>query len=248
MKADPMSVEHKTVGEVVAADYRKAEVFKRFGIDFCCGGGRTVEEACQKKGIAYSTLENELFKVEQENESAEPMNFHEWDARVLVDHILSVHHSYVRENIPLLKEFTTKVARVHGHANPEVVAIAELFGEVATELEEHMMKEEQILFPYIKRLAGLQGQNEPVHRPPFGTVRNPITMMELEHERAGEILSEIRRVSHDFTPPEHACTTYRVAYFKLQEFEADLHKHIHLENNILFPCAIALEQRPSSPS
>ena len=110
------------------------------------------------------------------------------------------------------------------------------------------MKEEQILFPYIKRLAGIQRQNEPVHRPPFDTVRNPITMMELEHERAGETLAEIRRVSHDFTPPEHACTTYRVAYFKLQEFEADLHKHIHLENNILFPCAIALEHRPSSPS
>jgi len=146
MKADPMSVEHKTVGELVAADYRKAEVFKRFGIDFCCGGGRTVEVACQKKGIPYSTLEN-----------------------------------------------------------------------------------------------------EPGQRPPFGTVRNPITMMEVEHEHAGEILAEIRSLSHDFTPPEHACTTYRVAYFKLQEFEADLHKHIHLENNILFPSAIALEQQPSSP-
>ena len=243
-----MSVEHKTVGELVAADYRKAEVFKRFGIDFCCGGGRTVEEACQKKGIPYSTLENELLKVEQENGSSDLMNFHEWDPRVLIDYILSVHHSYVRENIPLLKEFTTKVARVHGHAHPEVVAIAELFGEVATELEEHMMKEEQILFPYIKRLAGVQRQNKPMHRPPFGTVRNPISMMEFEHERAGEILAEIRRLSHDFTPPEHACTTYRVAYFKLEEFEADLHKHIHLENNILFPRAIALEQPLSSPS
>ena len=248
MKADPLSVEHKTVGELVAADYRKAEVFKRFGIDFCCGGGRTVEEACQKKGIPYSTLENELLKMEQENGSSDLMNFHEWDARVLIDYILSIHHRYVRENIPLLKEFITKVARVHGHAHPEVVAIAALFGEVASELEAHMIKEEQILFPYIKRLAGIQGQNEPVHRPPFGTVRNPITMMELEHERAGEILAEIRRVSHHFTPPEHACTTYRVAYFKLEEFEADLHKHIHLENNILFPCAIALEQPSSSPS
>ncbi len=248
MKAEPMSVELKTIGELVAADYRKAEVFKRFGIDFCCGGGRTVKVACQKKGIPYSTLENELLKVEQENESPDLMNFHEWDARVLMDYILSVHHSYVRENIPLVKEFTTKVARVHGHAHPEVVAIAELFGEVAVELEQHMMKEEQILFPFIKRLAGLQGERKPGHHPSFGTVRNPIRMMELEHERAGEILAEIRRLSHDFTPPEHACTTYRVAYFKLQEFEADLHKHIHLENNILFPSAIALEQPTSSPS
>lgn len=242
MEADPINVEQQTVGALVAADYRKAEVFKRFGIDFCCGGGRTVKEACEKQGVSYSDLEAELLKMQHQDDVTEPMNFNAWDPRLLVDYILYTHHTYVRENIPLLQEFTAKVAKVHGHANPEVVEIAALFGEMAVELEQHMMKEERILFPYVKRLAGLRGLQEPMGQPPFGTVQNPIRMMELEHERAGEIMAEIRRLSHDFTPPDHACTTYRVSYFKLEEFEADLHKHIHLENNILFPKALAAEQ------
>lgn len=248
METQRVSLKHQTVGALVAADYRKAEVFKRFGIDFCCGGGRTVEEVCEKKSINYSTLESELFKVEQEDRSPESPNFNAWDPHLLVEYILSVHHHYVRESIPLLKEFTTKVARVHGHANPEVIAIAEVFGEVAAELEAHMIKEEQVLFPSIQQMAGAQEEHKPLPRPPFGTVRNPISMMEHDHERAGALMAEIRRLSDDFTPPDHACTTYRVAYFKLEEFEADLHKHVHLENNILFPKAIALEQPPSSPS
>ena len=242
MEADSINVEQQTVGALVAADYRKAEVFKRFGIDFCCGGGRTVKEACEKQGVSYSDLEAELLKMQHPDDVTEPMNFNAWDPRLLVDYILYTHHTYVRENIPLLQEFTAKVAKVHGHANPEVVEIAALFGEMAVELEQHMMKEEHILFPYVKRLAGLRGLQEPMGQPPFGTVQNPIRMMELEHERAGEIMAEIRRLSHDFTPPDHACTTYRVSYFKLEEFEADLHKHIHLENNILFPKALAAEQ------
>ena len=241
MEANPINFEQQTVGALVAADYRKAEVFKRFGIDFCCGGGRTVKEACAKQGVVYADLEAELLMAQQQDD-AEPMNFNEWDPRLLVDYIIHTHHSYVRENIPLLKEFTAKVAKVHGHADPEVVEIAALFGEVAVEMEQHMMKEEYILFPYIKQLAGIRKQQEPMGRPPFGTVQHPIRMMELEHERAGEIMAEIRRLSHDFTPPDHACTTYRVSYFKLEEFEADLHKHIHLENNILFPQAMAAEQ------
>ncbi len=242
MQIDEMNLEHTTVGALVAADYRKAEVFKRFGIDFCCGGGRTVGEACEKKGVPYNTLERELLKVKQDKGSPEPTNYHEWDPRVLIDHILSIHHVYVRENIPLLKEFSTKVARVHGQANPEVVEIAELFDEVGNELETHMKKEEQILFPYIKRLGDAREQQEPLDHPSFGSVENPIRMMELEHERAGEIMAEIRRLSDDYTPPEHACTTYRVSYFKLEEFEADLHRHIHLENNVLFPMARAIER------
>lgn len=242
MQIDEMDIEHITVGALVAADYRKAEVFKRFGIDFCCGGGRTVKEACEKKGVSVNMLENELREVTQKGSSSEPLNVHEWDPRQLVEHILSVHHSYVRENIPLLKEFTTKVARVHGQANPEVVEIADLFGEVGNELETHMMKEEQILFPYIKRLVDPQKQRQALGLPPFSSVDHPIRMMELEHEHAGEIMAKIRRLSNNFTPPEHACTTYQVAYFKLEEFEADLHRHIHLENNILFPMAKAIEQ------
>ena len=177
-----------------------------------------------------------------QGEAAEAINFNELDPRFLVDYILNIHHAYVRKNAPLLIEFTTKVARVHGQANPEVIEIAELFKELVSELELHMMKEENILFPYIKRLVAFQGSNKAWDKPPFGSVQNPISMMEMEHEHAGNAMAEIRKLSNHFTPPEHACTTYRVSYLKLKEFEEDLHKHVHLENNILFPKASALEQ------
>ena len=153
-----------------------------------------------------------------------------------------MHHKYVADNIPLLREFTAKVARVHGEAHPEVVEIARLFEAVAAELEQHMMKEENILFPYIKQLAQADSSRQ-ITPPPFGTVGNPIRMMEMEHENAGNILKKIGELSGGFVPPPDACNTYRVSYLKLREFEADLHQHIHLENNILFPKAIELESR-----
>ncbi|WP_457653259.1 iron-sulfur cluster repair di-iron protein [Rhodocaloribacter sp.] len=229
----------RTVADLVAEDYRKAGVFKKHGIDFCCGGGRTVRAVCEKKGLAYEALEAELRQVEQ----APPVHDDAaWTLDGLVRHIVETHHGYVRENIPLIREFTAKVARVHGHANPEVVRIAGLFDAVAAELAAHMMKEEQVLFPYIERLAAARRDGKRPERPFFGTVQNPIRMMEAEHETAGDLMKEIRRLSADYTPPAHACNTYRVAYFKLEEFEADLHRHIHLENNILFPRATTLER------
>ncbi len=229
----------KTVAELVAEDYRKAGVFKKHGIDFCCGGGRSVRAVCEKKGLDYETLAAELRQVEQAPPAHDDAA---WTLDGLVRHIVETHHRYVRENIPLIREFTAKVARVHGHANPEVVRIAELFDAVAAELEVHMMKEEQVLFPYIERLAAAQRHGERPARPSFGTVQNPVRMMVAEHEEAGDLMKEIRRLSDDFTPPAHACNTYRVAYFKLEEFEADLHRHIHLENNILFPRAETVEE------
>ena len=229
----------KTVAELVAEDYRKAGVFKKHGIDFCCGGGRSVRAVCEKKGLDYETLAAELRQVEQAPPAHDDAA---WTLDGLVRHIVETHHRYVRENIPLIREFTAKVARVHGHANPEVVRIAELFDAVAAELEVHMMKEEQVLFPYIERLAAAQRHGERPARPFFGTVQNPVRMMVAEHEEAGDLMKEIRRLSDDFTPPAHACNTYRVAYFKLEEFEADLHRHIHLENNILFPRAETVEE------
>ena len=245
-KTETVEIRHQTVGELVADDYRKAEVFKQFGIDFCCGGGQTVSEVCRKKGLSFDLLANELQKIEDDAVGSEPHDANTWDLDVLVEYVVNVHHKYVRANIPLLKEFTTKVARVHGHANPEVTRIATFFAELAAELELHMMKEERILFPYIKQMVEDQKRNAPRQYAPFGSVQNPVRMMEHEHDRAGSIMREIRQASQGFTPPEHACTTYRVSYFKLEEFEADLHRHIHLENNILFPKAIALEQRLST--
>ena len=237
-----MNLSVETVGDLVAADFRKAEVFKRHGIDFCCGGGRTVAAACEKKGVPLTQIEAELLQAEQKSIKNEPLQFSDWDSRKLVDYIIQTHHRYVQDNIPLLTEFTAKVAKVHGHAEPELVEIAELFVEMAAELDSHMMKEEQILFPYIKQLAAMSENGGVENPPPFGTVQNPIQMMEQEHEHAGDLLAKIRLLSNDFTPPEHACTTYRVTYSKLAEFESDLHMHIHLENNILFPKAIKAEQ------
>lgn len=228
------------VGELVAKDYRKATVFKKYGIDFCCGGGRTVEEACAKKGIDSNKLLQELIDVEKAEEKAE--NFDEWTLSALIDYIVRKHHKYIEENIGPVMEFAGKVAKVHGNANPEVVEINELFKKMAEELVVHMRKEELMLFPYIKNLekAVVEGLEKPVAI--FGTVRNPIEVMIKDHDDSGEIMEKINRLSNGYQPPAHACNTYRVLYAKLNEFENKLHEHVHLENNILFPKAIKLEQ------
>lgn len=230
----------RTIGELVAEDYRRATVFKQNGIDFCCGGGRTLEAACEKKGLSLQGMQRALKDAEQKR-AAPSTRPSAWALDFLADYIVNEHHTYVRESIPLLQEFTHKVARVHGNAHPEAIEIARLFDELAGELSRHMQKEEQVLFPYVKVLVAAHKHEHAPEQPAFGSVQHPIQMMVHEHERAGEILREIRRLSHDFTPPEHACNTYRVSYAKLQEFEEDLHRHIHLENNILFPKAAALE-------
>ncbi len=237
-----MNLKDKTVGQLVAEDYSKAEVFKKYGIDFCCGGGRTVQDVCEKKGVDYAVLEKELLNTGRKNANGDNLNANEWQLDFLADYIVNVHHTYVRNNIPHLLEYADKVAKVHGNANPETVKIHALLSEVASELQTHMMKEEKVLFPYIKRLVSARQEQAHPEQPPFGTVQNPVRMMETEHEHAGNILKEIRALSNDFTPPAHACNTYRVLYFKLQEFEDDLHRHVHLENNILFPKAIEMER------
>lgn len=235
--------EDVTVAELVTEDYRKAQVFRKFGIDFCCGGKKTVKAACDDKQLDYDQLEKALLAVEQSEDTANGKNFLEWNIDFLADYIVNVHHSYIRESIPLLLEFTQKVARVHGEKHPETVEIAGLFQEAASELDQHMMKEERILFPYIKHLQVAGKSGRPFTRPPFGTAENPIRMMESEHDDAGGIMKKIRELSRGFSPPEQACNTYRVSYFKLKEFEEDLHQHIHLENNILFPKTLELERQ-----
>ncbi len=232
----------QTIGELVAKNYRLAGVFKKFDIDFCCGGKKTLAEVCAEKGIEWDTLVAEVEKAAAAKEDHEH-NYEQWEVDFLADYIVNVHHRYVRENIPPMREYTAKVARVHGDVHPEVVEIARLFEEVASELEQHMMKEEHILFPYLKQLAAAERTGETAPHPPFGTVENPIRLMEQEHEHAGNLMKQIRQLSNNFVPPEDACNTYRVSFAKLNEFEEDLHHHIHLENNILFPRAIEIEQR-----
>ncbi|MCE7924606.1 MAG: iron-sulfur cluster repair di-iron protein [Haliscomenobacteraceae bacterium CHB4] len=230
-----------TVGEMVVADYRKAEVFRKYGIDYCCGGKKPLEETCRKKGIDPQVVQKELDALDM-LPAEEQQHFDEWALDMLADYIVERHHRYVVESLPMLYELTAKVARVHGDRHPELVEIARLFDDVAVELQMHMHKEERMLFPYISTLAANLREGKPAPVPVFGSVENPIRMMEAEHESAGGNMEEIRRLSSDYTPPADACTSYRVLFAKLDEFEQDLHQHVHLENNILFPKAIQMEK------
>lgn len=232
------STKEASIGELVAKDLRKAEVFKKFNIDFCCGGKKTLSQVCNDKQINIKEVETELEKLDSTTESVS-QNYNEWSLDFLVDFIINTHHKYVKNSLPVLLEYTAKVAKVHGKEHLEVVAIYDLFKEASDELNSHMMKEENVLFPYIKQLVNEKNLiNEGCS---FGTVKNPIRMMEHEHDVVGNIFKTIRELSNDYTPPEDACTTYKLSYKKLEEFENDLHQHIHLENNILFPKSIKLE-------
>jgi regulator of cell morphogenesis and NO signaling len=229
-----------TIGELVAQDWRKAEVFKKYGIDYCCGGKRTIAEACEKKGIDPNLVEVELQQLE--TRPANPSNnFDRWELDFLIDYILNNHHKYVADAIPFLDELSAKVYRVHGDNHLELIDIEQYTQDVIQELTMHMQKEEMILFPYIKELVKVKKDNSPMAPPPFGTIANPIRMMEAEHTSAGDAMKAIEELSNSFTPPVDACMSYRVLFAKLQEFQNDLHQHIHLENNILFPKALKLE-------
>jgi len=234
-----ITIENKTVAEVVSDNIKTAHIFKKYGIDFCCGGGITIDKACEKKQVDYAQITKELLAVDA---APKAYNYNNWALDFLIDHIINVHHTYVEESIPLILQYSNRVAEVHGHHYAEVIEINKLFTEVANELASHMKKEEIILFPYIKKLINLKKDGGYVVPPPFGTVNNPVNMLETEHENAGDIFKEIARLTNNYTPPEEACNTFRALYAKLDEFEQDLHQHIHLENNILHPKAILLEQ------
>jgi regulator of cell morphogenesis and NO signaling len=239
-------LENTTIAELVANDYRTAEIFKKHKIDFCCGGKKSMAKACAEKNIDPQQLEEEILSLQ--NKTNQPAhNFNEWGLGFLADYIQQVHHTYVNNNLNLISEFADKVARVHGEHAPETKEIAGLWREVVAELTMHMKKEELLLFPYIKNLERFS-KGEISHLPSshFRTIKNPISMMEQEHDLAGSLMKSIAVLSNDFTPPAHACNTYIVLYAKLKEFQDDLFQHIHLENNILFPKAILLEDAFSS--
>ena len=233
--------ETKTVAEVVSENIKASNVFKKHGIDFCCGGGISIEKACEKNGVDYTALEKELIAVDETPNRSHDYN--SWELDFLIDHIVNIHHSYVAESLPIILEYSNKVATVHGHHYAEVIEINKLFTEAANELAEHMKKEELILFPFIKQLIKANREGTLAPQPPFGTVNNPINMMEAEHETVGDIFKKIAKLTKNFTPPEDACNTFRALYASLDEFEQDLHQHIHLENNILHPKGIVLENK-----
>jgi regulator of cell morphogenesis and NO signaling len=235
------NIRNKSVGEIVKLDFRAADVFSSYGIDFCCGGKISVAEACANAKTDESLIISALENLKNQTGSA-VHDFDSWNIGFLADYIIHTHHQYVSKAIPQILPLAQKVADVHGEHHSEVVVINELFNDLADELLSHMQKEEQILFPYIKKLVVDESAGNCADSACFGTVIGPISVMEQEHENAGVNLKKLYQLSNGYTPPEDACNTFRVLYGKLKEFEDDLHRHIHLENNILFPKAIEMEQ------
>lgn len=232
----------QTLGQLAAEDIRKARVFKKYDLDFCCGGTATLKDACTKKGLDIARLEQELRDADTMSASR-PFLYNEWPLDFLADYIVNIHHGYVKENLPDLKFYAEKVAKAHGRHHPELIQIQRLVKDVDDELTQHLLKEEKILFPYIKALTTAAKTGQPLHQAGFVTVQYPIRMMETEHEIVGKNLARIRELSADYLLPEGACNSYRLLYRLLEEFEDDLHVHVHLENNILFPKALELENR-----
>jgi regulator of cell morphogenesis and NO signaling len=230
---------HSSVRDIVAEDFRAAAVFERFGIDFCCGGRRSLGEACRAVQVDPLDVLIEVNAACARKEGMTP-RFAEWGPDALVAYIVREHHGYVRRALPVLLAHTRKVAAVHGDRHPELATIAKVFEAVADEMAAHMDKEERVLFPFIDALALAVRLGEPIPAAPFGAVDNPIAVMEQEHESAGKAMARIRELSRDYTLPLDACSTWRVCFGELQAFEHDLHIHVHLENNVLFPKARAL--------
>lgn len=223
----------QTVGQIVADDYRASQIFRAKGMDFCCGGKKTLSSVCKAKNIELDEVLKELSAL-QDSET-EQHHFNEWNLDFLADYIVQNHHSYVRKMLPELKFYADKVARVHGDSYPQLLEVLEKVDQLSYELLDHLEKEEIDLFPQIKEMV--QQKNSGLAK---GSL---LEILEAEHENAGEIMSEIESLTDNFTPPEDACASFRVLFKNLEGFQKDLHKHVHLENNILFPKALELESR-----
>jgi regulator of cell morphogenesis and NO signaling len=235
----------KTVRELALENPAATRVFEKLGIDYCCGGNQSLEAACRAANLPIEQVLNSLELAEQSVRATQ--SDRDWQTAPLADlvaHIKTTHHKYTREEIARLGPLFDKVCAVHGKNHPELLDVCTSFQGLAGELVMHMMKEEMVLFPYIVRMEEAVIQREPVLPPPFGSVGNSIHMMESEHESAGKALRAMREASQGYAPPPDVCVSYQTLYQALAGFEADLHQHIHLENNILFPRAIAMEPKP----
>ena len=232
--------ENQIIGELVAKDYRTASVFKKYSIDFCCQGNRTIQEACDKKNIDSKKVLEDLDTLVQTKSEA-TTDYQSWPLDLLADYIEKKHHRYVQDKTLEIQPYLDKICRVHGEYHPELFEIKNEFNASAGELAAHMKKEELILFPFIRKMVKAKQESSNVEAAHFGTVKNPIQMMMDEHTVEGNRFRRIEELSNNYTPPQDACNTYRVSFALLKEFEQDLHLHIHLENNILFPKAVEIE-------
>ena len=233
----------KTVGELALENPAATRVFEKLGIDYCCGGARTLEEACRAAHLSIDEVAGSLVAAAQAASATAPeRNWQVEPLAELIAHIERTHHVYTCQEIARLGPLFEKVCSVHGKNHPELFRLRGIFDALAGELTTHLMKEERVLFPYIVRMEESVVAGEPVLPPPFGSVRNPVAMMMNEHDGAGSALRDMRQLSGGYAPPSDACISYQTLYQALAGLEADLHRHIHLENNILFPRAIEMEQ------
>jgi len=233
----------KTVRELALENPAATRVFEKFGIDYCCGGKRSIEEACKTANLSLNEVLQSLESAATEAQTTRRER--DWPAGSLGDliaHIKNAHHKYTRDEIARLQPLFEKVCSVHGSKHGELLEVREKFRLLAQELTTHMMKEEMVLFPYIDRMEEARIEGGPILPAPFGTVQNPVAMMIHEHDSAGDLLRRLRALTNEYTPPADSCLSYRTLYSALEEFERDLHQHVHLENNILFPRAIEMER------
>ncbi len=230
-----------TVGSIVRDHPALSRLFEQAKVDYCCGGQKTLDEACRQRGIDPQRFLAQLEDYAA-SETASEINIAELSLTELADHIERIHHAYLHEELPRLEKMVTKVAAVHGEKEPRLTQIRDVFLALSTELTIHLMKEEQVLFPIIRQLEA----NDTLPSFHCGTVANPISRMEFEHDEAGAALAQLRQLTDDFTPPEWACNTYRALFDALLTFEQDMHQHIHKENNVLFPQAILLDQQKAN--
>lgn len=231
----------ETIGQIVAKDLSKIEVFKKFGIDFCCGGEKTILQACTEKGIDAALVEKELLKPIKTITSA-GLNFNEWNLDFLADYIVNTHHRYIRKHVPEIQGYAAKVAKVHGGSHPELLRINDLVIQLSNEIFEHITEEENSLFPAIKEIVKANDAQSPYTTKSDVQFKNLVAESEREHVSVGDAMKEIDRLSNHYATPSDACTSYSLLYKMLEEFEEDLFIHIHLENNILFPKAVEMEQ------
>lgn len=228
----------KSIGKIAAEDYRKALVFKEFGLDFCCGGKKTLAEAAKEKGIDKEVIQKELDAVEaQGNDNIQ--DFSKWEISELIDYVVNKHHEYIKERTPEILAILTKVVNVHSSAHPELVELYQNFTWLDQEISNHLRKEEEVLFPYIKSLASVARKDVPEN----AAIKNAIRYMEEEHVNAAQFLENMKKITDDYTVPPGACGSYKMLFGLLNEFDEDLRKHVHLENNILFPKAVLLEEQ-----
>lgn len=230
---------NKTIGTFVTEDYRTAAVFERHGIDFCCGGQVTLAEACKEKGLDSGQILREIETTRNEP-AKRSENYAAWELPFLADYIVNTHHVWLKENDPLITAYTRKIAEVHGANHPEVFEIATLFEKIATEMDAHLQEEEEVFFPAVKRAATAQKAGQTPAPKDREVIKVSLARLGREHEEIGDAIHRVRHLAKDYAIPADVCNTFMVTYQKLQEFEEDLHKHVHLENNILFPKAAQL--------